>query len=279
MSTFSATAFGSSVADLYLPFDRGMSAAIDDTLGAVQKLSPGAGRILDLGSGPGEPGCTLAAALPRTQVICSDVAQAMVDMAGERAKAKGLANVSAMVIDIADQSKIPSASQDVVTANFALMSTADLPAALREVHRVLKPGGFFVGTIWQTFSVPLLANKVMTELLGEPPQPPGVDPMRPTIVDPALLDAEFAAAALHPADGHNATGEITFDLGALADGAAWKCVLISHLARLEQMEASGTASREQACAAVEKAATSNGLVNGGRLECPGTYRTFRLTKA
>ncbi|CAK0851340.1 unnamed protein product [Prorocentrum cordatum] len=252
MSTFSATAFGSNIADLYLPFDRGMSAAIDDTVGAVQKLSPVAGRILDLGSGPGEPGCTLAAALPRAQVICSDVAEAMVDMARERAQAKGLANVSTMVLDITDQSAIPSASQDVVTANFALMSTADLSAALREVHRVLKPGGFFVGTVWQMFSVPVLANDVMTELLGEPPQPPAVDPMRPAIVDPALLDAQFAAAALHPVDGHNTLGEITFDLGALADGAAWKSALLSHLARLEGMEASGGASQEQARAAVER---------------------------
>jgi len=280
MSTFSATAFGSRLADLYLPFDNGMGNGVHQaTVRAVQNLAPDAASILDLGSGPGEPGCSLAAAFPNAAVICSDVAPAMVDLAAARAKGKGLRNVSVMALDLTDLSAVSSASQDVVTANFVIMSTANLAAALKEVQRVLRPGGCFVGAIWQTFSVPLVANEVMTELLGEPPPPPAVDPMRPTITDPALLDAEFASAGLQATDGHNALGEITFNLGAMAGGEAWKSVMLSHLTRLEQLVASGAVTLGRAQAAVERAVEARGLVSEGSLQCPGLYRVICLVRS
>lgn len=276
--TFAATAFGVPIADLYQPFDQGMMQAISGTVSSVKQLSPDAATILDVGSGPGEPGCSLAASFPCAAVICSDIAQAMVDKATARAQSKGLSNVTAIVLDLADLSAVPSASQDVVTANFAIMSAANLTSALQEIHRVLKPGGTLVGTVWHAFSVPLLANEVMTELLGQPPEPPEIDPMRPTMTDPVLLDAEFTNAGLRASEGHNTLCEITFDLGLFAGTSAWQSVLISHLGRLESMEASGAAAREQARAAVERRATARGLLKEGKLKCPGTYRTFCLAK-
>ncbi|KAK3250061.1 hypothetical protein CYMTET_40561 [Cymbomonas tetramitiformis] len=277
MSTFSATPFGSNIADLYLPFDRGMGTAIDSTVSAVRKLSPDAASILDLGSGPGEPACTLAAAFPSASVICSDVAQAMVDLAEKRAKSEGLRNLSTMLLDLADLNAVPSASQDVITANFAIISTPSLESALREIQRVLKPGGFLVGTVWQTFSVPELAKDVMTELLGQPPPPPPIDPMR--LADAALLDAEFSKADLHFMEGHNTLGDIVFDLGLVSGDSTWKSVMISALGKLEQLETSGdTTICERAKATVEKTATAKGLVKEGKLKCPGTFRAFRLTK-
>ena len=44
-----------------------------------------------------------------------------------------------------------------MTANFGLMYTVDHAKVLREVLRVLKPGGYFVGTVWQSYTlVPLV---------------------------------------------------------------------------------------------------------------------------
>lgn len=94
MSTFSDQAFGLSLADLYLPFDRGMGPAIDCTVSAVRQLAPGANfSLLDIGSGPGEPACSLAAAFPRARVICSDVAPDMIARAAARATREGLTNL------------------------------------------------------------------------------------------------------------------------------------------------------------------------------------------
>eukprot|EP00927_Polykrikos_kofoidii_P052794 TRINITY_DN46751_c0_g1_i1.p1 TRINITY_DN46751_c0_g1~~TRINITY_DN46751_c0_g1_i1.p1 ORF type:complete len:294 (-),score=45.08 TRINITY_DN46751_c0_g1_i1:14-895(-) len=277
MPTFSGMAFGTTFADLYLPYDEGMKVAIDATVSATRQLFPEASTILDLGSGPGEPACTLGARFPSAAVICSDIAQEMLDIAEKRAASNGLANVSTMILDLANLSAIPSASQDVVTANFAIMTTPHLQDGLKEIHRVLKPGGFLIGTVWHTFSVPSLAKDAMTELLGQPPPPPPVDPMR--LADTALLDAEFASAKFHTVEGHSATAEITFDLGLVSGDLAWKSVLISTLTQLEKMEETGDATiRDRAKAAVEKVATAQGFVQDGKLACPGTFRVFRLVK-
>ena len=278
MSTFSAKHFGVNVSDLYLPYDRGMVPAIQQTVSAVKELSPEAACILDLGSGPGEPACTLAQAFPGAAVICSDVAQEMIDLAGKRAESEGLANVRTMLLDLANLSAIPSASQDVVTANFAIMATPNVDVALKEMHRVLKPTGHLVGTVWQAFSIPGLCREVMTELLGEPPAPPQVDSMR--FADCELLDKAFEGAGFRMIDGHNALGKILFDLGPLAGESHWMSVMIAGLAKLEELQAAGDMTIcGRAKAAVEQAASAKGFVRDGKLACPGTFRAFRLAKS
>lgn len=55
----------------------------------VRTFSPTPDRLLDLGSGPGEPGCTLAAQF-RCETVLSDVAPPMVALAAKRIATKGL---------------------------------------------------------------------------------------------------------------------------------------------------------------------------------------------
>ena len=164
VSTFSAHAFGVDLSELYLPFFNGMGPAIEKTFSAVKSLSSDPSRILDLASGPGEPGCTLAAGFPSAVVICSDLAQPMVDLASNRARLKGLSNVKTMLLDLTSMTDIPSASQDVVTAHFVITNIPIVQQALKEINRVIKPGGFLVGTVWQTFSIIPLANEVIREI-------------------------------------------------------------------------------------------------------------------
>ena len=85
MTTFEEEAFGVKVSDLYKPYNDGMGPAIDETVSAIKTLCPTARAILDLGSGHGEPGCTIAAAFPDASVICSDLAPSMLRLAAQRA--------------------------------------------------------------------------------------------------------------------------------------------------------------------------------------------------
>jgi len=276
---FGKRVFGSLLADLYLPYDRGMGHAIESTVSAVKKLSPNAENILDLASGPGEPGCTLAKSFPNAAVICSDGAQAMVDLATQRATEKGLHNVTTMLLDLTDLSALPTASQDVVTINFAISHIDNPQGALKEIHRVLKPNGVLCGTIWQSFSVPVLANLVVTELLGEAPNPPPIDKMR-FGDSSSLLDREFSETGFLMLDGHNTTGEIIFDMGPInGDYLAWKSVLISHLSKLEEMEAAGDSTiRERAEVTVQSLAKEKGWIQDGNMKLPGTFRSFCLAR-
>ena len=98
-------------------------------------------RVLELACGPG--GLGLAAAplvLPGGEVVLSDVAEEMTAIAGARARALGLENVSTTVLDLEaiDQ---PDASYDVVLCREGLMFAVDPVRAAREIARVLRPGG------------------------------------------------------------------------------------------------------------------------------------------
>jgi len=279
---FEEWAFGCAISELYKPYNDGMGPAIAATTSAIHQLSPDARNVLDLGSGHGEPGCTVAAAFPDATVICSDLAQSMLDLAAKRASDQGLTNVDTMILDLSDLSAIETGSQDVVTANFALQNAPDLQATLHEICRVLKPGGVLVGTVWQIFSVVTVAAEAHAELMGLAPPDPDTERYKGSMMtadiemmNKALTDCQFEFV-----DGHDSMCETSFDVGPIA-GDAWKHVLIGHLTSLEQIEKSGdTTIQQRASEIVATATTAKGYVKeDGKLYMPGTFRNFRVAKA
>ncbi len=107
---------------------------------ALAVLPPGA-QVLDIATGTGW--AALAAAQhvgPTGRVLGVDLSPEMLERARQKAAAAGLTNVEfragdAERLDVADQ------RFDVVLCASALMILPDMLAALREWHRVLKPGG------------------------------------------------------------------------------------------------------------------------------------------
>jgi SAM-dependent methyltransferase len=106
-------------------------------------------RVLDAGCGDG----SIAALVAAPEVVCVDQSEASV----AAARARGL---DAGVADIA-QLPFPSSSFDVVMSNWTLYHLADVDGGLREIARVLRPGGRFVGAynhpdhlaeLWQAVS-------------------------------------------------------------------------------------------------------------------------------
>ena len=104
----------------------------------VAELRPGE-TVLDLGSGAGLDLLLSARRVgPTGRVIGLDMTREMVELA--RQNAAGSDNVEVHLGRI-EQIPLPDASVDVVISNCVLNLSADKPAVLREVARVLRPGG------------------------------------------------------------------------------------------------------------------------------------------
>lgn len=135
--------------------------------------------VLDVASGIGEPGLTIAEMLPGGKVISTDLAENMVEMAGEMANKRGVRNFESRVCDV---SELPFEDNtfDAVSCRFGFMFFPDMFLAAKEMVRVLKPGGRLAVAVWnvpeKNFWVTAIAgtiNKNM-DLPAPPPDAPGM---------------------------------------------------------------------------------------------------------
>ena len=110
-------------------------------------LQPGL-RVLELAAGPGETGF-LAAELvhPGGLLVCTDATDEMLEVARARAAELGIDNVEFRRIEL-EWIDMDTASVDVVLCKWGLMFAVDPEAALREVRRVLRPGGRVALAVW-----------------------------------------------------------------------------------------------------------------------------------
>ena len=97
--------------------------------------------VLDVGSGSGTDALIAVHLVgPGGEVIGLDMTRAMRQRLEANARAMGAGNVR--VLDgQAEKIPLPDASVDVVTTNGVLNLVPDKPKAVREIHRVLRPGG------------------------------------------------------------------------------------------------------------------------------------------
>lgn len=98
----------------------------------------GDARLLDLGCGAGHVSVLLAPAVER--VVAYDLSPQMLEVVEQTAAARGLANIET-VRGTAEQLPFDDSSFDFVISRFSAHHWSDLGLALREVRRVLKPGG------------------------------------------------------------------------------------------------------------------------------------------
>lgn len=108
---------------------------------AIQKanIQPG-DTVLDLAAGTGDIALEIAKKHPQTQIVAGDFSQGMLAAGKKRKGAEKVHWVAcdAMALPFKDH------SFDVVIFGYLLRNVADLGLTLREIHRVLKPGGRIV---------------------------------------------------------------------------------------------------------------------------------------
>ena len=107
----------------------------------VARVKPRQGEhILDMAGGTGDIAFRMKA--KGADVTVSDINPAMLEVGQERAKKKGIKDLSWSVQNDETLS-FGDASFDAYTIAFGIRNVTDIPRALREAHRVLKRGGRF----------------------------------------------------------------------------------------------------------------------------------------
>ncbi|KDN80884.1 class I SAM-dependent methyltransferase [Kitasatospora cheerisanensis] len=111
---------------------------------------PPGGAVLELGAGHGRD--ALYFARQGFTVTAADFSPVGLEQLAARAAAEGLA-VSTVAQDVREPLPLPDGSVDAVYAHMLFcmaLSTAELEALVREVRRVLRPGGVLVYTVRHT---------------------------------------------------------------------------------------------------------------------------------
>ena len=107
----------------------------------VDRVKPRAGEdILDMAGGTGDVAFRMV--LRGARVTVADINGDMLQVGRQRAERRGLDGLS-WEVENAEQLSFGSARFDAYTIVFGIRNVTDIPAALREAHRVLKRGGRF----------------------------------------------------------------------------------------------------------------------------------------
>ena len=137
----SAEAFWDRAAERYAASPISNVEAYNYTLGRTQSHLSSTDTVLELGCGTGSTALLLASDVER--IVASDISNAMIRIATEKAREKGVTNVEFRVADMFDDA-VGAGPYDAVVALNLLHLIDDVEAALRRINKLLKPGGVFV---------------------------------------------------------------------------------------------------------------------------------------
>jgi SAM-dependent methyltransferase len=228
---------------------------------------------LDIASGTGEPGLTIAKLAPGGHVVLTDIAAEMLDVATRRANAQGITNFETRVCS-ADDLPFGDATFDSVSVRFGYMFFPDVAKATAEFARVLKPSGRLCSSVWVTpednpwTTIPMQA--IASEVVLAPPDPDAPGMFR--CAAPGYVSALYGAAGLRDV----AESRVDVELVTRSPEQYWEMTsehVSLAVATLRQVD-------EQARERIAKAviAKASDYEHGGEVRIPGVARCIVGTR-
>src|SRR5579864_7249412 len=147
---------------------------------ATQRMLEAAGleqgdHVLDIAAGTGDQSLLAARIVgPGGSVLATDISAEMLTIAARVAQQEGLTNITTHVMD-AQKLDLQDNTFDAIICRLGLMLIPNPQQALREIQRVLKPGGKLAALVWSApennplFSLPLaIVSKYAREASSHP---------------------------------------------------------------------------------------------------------------
>ncbi len=172
-----------------------------DMAEATQRMLEAAGlkpgdHVLDIAAGTGDQSIFAARIVgPGGSILATDISAEMLNIAARVVQQEGLTNITTLVQD-AEQLDLQDNALDAVICRLALMLIPHLKLALREIRRVLKPGGKLAALVWSApennplFSLPLaILSKYARGASSHLPNPFALSD--PTVFERELTEAGF----------------------------------------------------------------------------------------
>jgi ubiquinone/menaquinone biosynthesis C-methylase UbiE len=125
--------------------------------------------LLDLGTGTGVLAVAALERWPGARVVGIDPSSHMLELAVEAARRRSLELASRLHTVVASADRLPLADRsiDVATSSFVIQLVPSRAQALREVLRVLRPGGRFACLTWQEDDLRFLPDEAFSDALDE----------------------------------------------------------------------------------------------------------------
>jgi ubiquinone/menaquinone biosynthesis C-methylase UbiE len=173
-----------------------MGRAMTEAIVAEARVERGM-HVLDVAYGTGEPAISIASLLDGTgRVVATDISEGPLKVGEQRARERGLTNIEFVPADV---HQLPFCDGEFhrATSRLGVMFFQDLPRALREIRRVLKPEGRVSLLAWGAMQQPYFETTLGTilRLLPEVTMPPSGTKMfqfgQPNTLSAALRDAGF----------------------------------------------------------------------------------------
>jgi len=189
--------------DIWLP----QLAPVGEALLEALDAQPG-DHIIDLGSGTGEPALTLARRMNgHIQITGIDAADGMVNVAQQKVANERLPGITFSTMP-AEKMEYNDNSFDRALCRFGVMLFEDPLKGLKEMHRVLKPGGHFALAVWstpETMRTLYWSYEVFKHRIEEDYHPPLAKVTSlgaPGMMDDLLREAGFTEFAVDPKTFH-----------------------------------------------------------------------------